>query len=528
MGKKVGIILVLLSLCFSLSLYSDEINLLDRVSKAKWINSQKKFLKFGVDGEKIGTVKFLYNVTLEDNKKHKRVLQAHPDWIQHGLILGVIEDVKIPQQNPKLIISGGFVKGAQDSDGVRFSVNFVAASSAEAKKMRLDILASMKETGIRDREPGTGKSKLSLLGKQLCSFTAKYDGKIDKVEGELGELKGQTGDLYLILEAGNTSKSDWVAWTQAKIIYGKPTKPEKPERPEKKEEPKAKKVKTLRGHSNRIYRIDISPNGKFLVTASGDKTAKVWGIPQGNTVTALRGHSAHVFWTGFSSNNRQVVTAGDNTARVWDSQSGRQIRLLAGHKDRVLSAVFSPDGRYIATTCNDGTAKIWDSRSGQELYTLAVSKGGVFSACFSPNSRKLAIGSYVGEVSFWNPSNGKKINGFKAHSRAVQTINYSPNGRYIVTASVDNTAKIWDSGGGTMKKTFKGNSFYAARFSHDNKFVITGNDGGATIWKVSDGKKVVTLKHPSAVRTVSFGSKGKYAVTAGEDQTTIIWKLNIN
>ncbi|MBC7280723.1 MAG: hypothetical protein H5U12_04615 [Hoeflea sp.] len=50
----------------------------------------------------------------------------------------------------------------------------------------------------------------------------------------------------------------------------------------------------------------------------------------------------------FSSDGRRIVTASaDKTARVWDGENGAAIAELVGHKDPVRSAVFSPDGRRI-------------------------------------------------------------------------------------------------------------------------------------------------------------------------------------
>ena len=55
-----------------------------------------------------------------------------------------------------------------------------------------------------------------------------------------------------------------------------------------------------------------------------------------------------------------MVTASvDRTARLWDAASGKELAVLQGHKDPVRSAAFSPDGAKVVTASDDGTARIW-------------------------------------------------------------------------------------------------------------------------------------------------------------------------
>ena len=52
----------------------------------------------------------------------------------------------------------------------------------------------------------------------------------------------------------------------------------------------------------------------------------------------------------FSPDGKHVVTASeDNTARIWDAETGREIATLKGHDDSVVSAAFSPDGERVVT-----------------------------------------------------------------------------------------------------------------------------------------------------------------------------------
>ena len=66
-----------------------------------------------------------------------------------------------------------------------------------------------------------------------------------------------------------------------------------------------------------------------------------------------------------------IVTASfDKTARIWDAATGRQLLVLSGHTNLLDSAAFSPDGQRIVTASLDKTARIWDAATGRQLKLL--------------------------------------------------------------------------------------------------------------------------------------------------------------
>ena len=121
-------------------------------------------------------------------------------------------------------------------------------------------------------------------------------------------------------------------------------------------------------HEDGVNSAQFSPDGKYIVTASYDNTARVWDAKTGEPVTEPLKHEESVNSAQFSPDGKYIVTASwDNTARVWDAKTGEPVTEPLKHEGFVLSAQFSPDGRYIVTASSDNTARVWEFQPLEEL-----------------------------------------------------------------------------------------------------------------------------------------------------------------
>ena len=97
-----------------------------------------------------------------------------------------------------------------------------------------------------------------------------------------------------------------------------------------------------------------------MVTASDDKTARLWDVATGAPIGKPLQHEDSVNSAAFSPDGARVVTASDDkTARLWDAATGAPIGKPLQHEDSVWSAAFSPDGARVVTASKDKTARLW-------------------------------------------------------------------------------------------------------------------------------------------------------------------------
>ena len=133
-----------------------------------------------------------------------------------------------------------------------------------------------------------------------------------------------------------------------------------------------------------------------LATASQD-AARIWdgftGKPRVSTTDGqpiLLRHASPVNSVAYSPDGKRVVTAGDdNTARIWDSTTGALLTQPLWHQGSVNSASFSPDGSRVVTCGRDRAARVWDTASGLPVTPPLEHPRAVREAWFSDDGRSV-------------------------------------------------------------------------------------------------------------------------------------------
>ncbi|MFN9674579.1 MAG: protein kinase domain-containing protein, partial [Microcystis sp.] len=255
--------------------------------------------------------------------------------------------------------------------------------------------------------------------------------------------------------------------------------------------------KTLTGHSNWVYSVVYSPDGRYLASGGSDNTIKIWEVATGRELRTLTGHSDFFRSVVYSPDGRYLASGSfDKTIKIWEVATGREVRTLTGHSGWVNSVVYSPDGCYLASGSWDKTIKIWQVATGKELRTLTRHSGWVYSVVYSLDGHYLASGSQDNTIKIWQVATGKQLRTLTGHSDWVWSVVYSPDGRYLASGSRDNTIKIWEVATGKQLRTLTGHSeaVFSVVYSPDGHYLASGSqDNTIKIWEVATGKQLRTL-----------------------------------
>lgn len=283
-------------------------------------------------------------------------------------------------------------------------------------------------------------------------------------------------------------------------------------------------------HNDEVWHVSFSHNGKYVASASKDKTAIIWDIETFRPRLILSGHTDAVSYLSWSPDDEYLLTCGnDHTIRLWNTRNGNCDQVFTKHTESVTSCAWLPHGKSFVSSSSDKNILLWS------LDGLLIHKwSNIRATC-------IAIGN--DGATMVAACHEKKIRVFDLETKAEQ---FSIQEYYSITSlslSQDNTTVIanlscqkihmWDLEEKTLLKSLKGQK--QGRFvirscfgGPDECFILSGSeDSKVYAWHRHKGTLIAALGgHTDTVNSVSYNPKDpSMFASASDDHSIHIWGL---
>jgi len=294
--------------------------------------------------------------------------------------------------------------------------------------------------------------------------------------------------------------------------------------------------------TNSLSTVAFSPDAKLLAAATarlptgrrfpltrysppGDGLAShvtLFDLREGKIARRFDAHSDGIYSLAFSPDGKTLASGGrDGSLGLWDSLTGVRRTAVTISGGPVFGLSFSPDGRHLAVTAWHPTfanADVWllDLATGQPCFRFPE-PGQATCLAYSPDGTTLATAGADQLISLWDVPTGRLRTKFTGHTGVIWSLAWSPDGHRLATAGWDGSVRVWDVTHNHEGDALSTGANFSAAFAPDGRVLATGG-AGAHLWDPASGRHRESLPEMTVgdVR-VAFSPDGRTLVACGED-----------
>lgn len=327
-------------------------------------------------------------------------------------------------------------------------------------------------------------------------------------------------------------------------------------------------------HSDSVFSLAYSADGRYLLSASADGSAKVWDAATGAEVSRFA-HAASVLGAAFTMDDDWVLSvSSDGIAYLWEARTGKEILRMAtganvrasgfavsqaaqqvaiGYEDRSLAVwdtaggvvfgpqharpisqlLYDPSGAWLATASWDQSACTWDASSGRRIACVSH-PAEITALAVSPDGSLLVSGSRDGSVRLWDPRTGSDKGSIPIQAGTISDLAFSADGsRLAVGAGLPSSGgwhlwrtmqlnmpvgsyaiSVWEMQGvARIAQMQRESPVHSVAFLRDDRYLASGDDGGVSLWDVEGETKLFSTTHTLLANQVSVSPDGRWAAS---------------
>jgi WD40 repeat protein len=262
-------------------------------------------------------------------------------------------------------------------------------------------------------------------------------------------------------------------------------------------------------HSNRINSIQVNENLEKIITASDDKTIKIWNPKTGQCLITLEDHTSYINCILMISNNRFVSGSDDKTIRIWDSNSYKCLNIIKKSK-RVYSLCLTSNENEIACGCQDGNIDIMNLENLTLVRSVKAHDSGIEFLSSVDNNKLISCSTQADpKIKIWNLETFECIKVLEGHLNTIYYLELTSNVN-LFSCSEDKTVKLWNIETGELLNSIQFKyPVNCIQLLNDDIIAAALENGEIELYNLKKKQKIKSfLAHLSYVYRMHFLSNG--------------------
>jgi WD40 repeat protein len=281
----------------------------------------------------------------------------------------------------------------------------------------------------------------------------------------------------------------------------------------------------FRAHDKHCMTAVFTPEDRHLVSGGFGGQARIWTL-DGNLAGEFVGHESAVSVVRISPDGATAITASsDKTVRVWDLLARRQRAVLGTHRKQVLALDLDATRNRVWSGGHDGRLNAWNLSTNTLEAQLDLG-GSVSSIAVRPADGAVAAATAGSGIAILGPDGGE-IARLAESTEVVGSVTWSADGTFLL-ASSPRGATVWAADGWEAVRSLdKGaGSMLAVALSPDGSRIALGWDHNVGLWSADESQPGLTIDGlPKGVYGLSFSHDGRSLALAGAGGRVRLWSV---
>lgn len=253
-------------------------------------------------------------------------------------------------------------------------------------------------------------------------------------------------------------------------------------------------IRTYSGHSRAVKDICFNNDGTRFLSASYDKTVKLWDTETGECLAQFStGKIPNAVKFNPNNNNEFLAAMADCKIIHWDITTKETIQTYDHHLGPVNTITFVDENRRFMTTSDDKTVRVWDLQINVPIkYIADPAQHSMPSVQIHPSGNHVAAQSMDNQIVVFAAKDRFRQNRKKTYTGASSAgyaieVNFSADGKYLLSGDTGGNAYFWDWKTGKLKSSFKAHDSalrcIAAHPQETSKLVTAGRGSEIKLWE---------------------------------------------